>query len=226
MQANNATTLHEVLVAAADEVASRKLDQLRRALERAVGRPLSLQAVEDPIIIRQALAETLTGEGASIGVVHSFEQFYMGVIRRAAVKGLILAPPEGPWTRLWQSVLDASAKTRGAKAPLRSLAAWATARHVQPTDISVADLASWRENLRIDDAAFMVVQDVLNRWSSAPRSPKLSSDSLLLDRLKKKASYGSVRIGVDPEAAWPDSGGRHGSAMWATCDLIRLEDCR
>jgi len=92
---SDAVTLRDVLTAAAEKVDARRLEQLGRVLERAVGRSLSSQAIDDPIVIRRLLAETLREDGISVGVVHSFEQFYMGVIRRAAVDGLIPPPPEG-----------------------------------------------------------------------------------------------------------------------------------
>ena len=195
---SNVVTLRDVLTAAAEKVDARKLEQLGRILERAVGRPLSSQALDDPIAIRRLLADTLSKEGISVGVVHSFEQFYMGVIRRAAVGGLIPAPPEGPWTRDWQSVLDISTDMKRVRASLRSLATWATMRHLRPEDIHTSHLRAWRDDLRIGDVALTIVQDALRRSAGTPIPTTLSSGPLLLDRLRRKASYGSVRAVFRP----------------------------
>jgi len=191
---SDAVTLRDVLTAAAKKVDARRLEQLGRILERAVGRSLSSQAIDDPIVIRRLLAETLREDGISVGVVQSFEQFYMGVIRRAAVDGLIPPPPEGPWTRDWQAVLDASADMKRVRAPLRSLAAWATTYHLRPEDVRTTHLHAWHDDLRISDVALTIVQDALHRSADIPIPTTLSSDPVLLDRLRRKALHGSVRV--------------------------------
>lgn len=208
---SDAVTLRDVLTAAAEKVDARRLEQLGRVLERAVGRSLSSQAIDDPIVIRRLLAETLREDGISVGVVHSFEQFYMGVIRRAAVDGLIPPPPEGPWTRDWQLILDATSDMKRVRAPLRSLAAWATTHHLRPTDVRANHLHAWRDDLRISDVALTVVQDALHRSMDIPTPTTLSSDSLLLHRLRQRALHGSVRVGGRPGKR-DDRGSNVGSA--------------
>lgn len=101
-------SLKEVLAVGADKVDSRKMRLLEEKLELALDCPLSERLVDDPMVIRRRLVEQLRSENTKPGTVQALEQCYMGAIRRAAVKGLIPAPPEGPWTRAWQSVLDLS----------------------------------------------------------------------------------------------------------------------
>src|SRR5690348_13833944 len=98
--------LQQILDLVAGKVNPQKLEKLKQKLEEALGGPLSTHLVEDPIIIRRRLVELLRREGTSQGVVQSLEQFYMGIIRRASIERLLPPPPEGPWTREWQSVLN------------------------------------------------------------------------------------------------------------------------
>jgi hypothetical protein len=186
--------LKRILEVAVGKVDSRKLEKLEQKLEDALGCPLSSQEVDDPIIIRHRLAEKLRSEGVSPGVVHSFEQLFMGIIRRASIEGLLPAPPEGPWTRAWQSVLDLTTKAQGSKSPLRSLASWATNRGLAPEDIQENQLRAWAKDLTIDREALPVVQYILSQWLPASDYEVLSSDSILLERLRKKALRGTVKV--------------------------------
>jgi len=103
-----------------------KLKLLRRHFGAAVGPDGLSRPVDDPMILRRQLIEQMRREEVSPGTIQALVQFYMGIIRRAALAGLLPPPPEGPWTRTWQSVLDLAEETTGAKAHLRSLAGWAT----------------------------------------------------------------------------------------------------
>src|SRR5579872_6373255 len=154
--------LKQILDTAIGKVEHRKLEQLKRKLEDALDGPLSSQIVDDPIIIRRLLVEKLRSEGVSPGVIHSFEQLFMGIIRRAAINGLLPAPPEGPWTRAWQSVLDIASTVQKAKAPLRSLAAWATARDLTPSDLEEHHIKSWCKDLQIDRDTSCIVEQILS----------------------------------------------------------------
>lgn len=189
----NPIDLQKVLSAAVGKVDSRKLEKLEQKLEDALGSPLSSQMVDDPIIIRWRLAELLRNEGASPGVVHSFEQLFMGIIRRASIEGLIPAPPEGPWTWAWQSVLDTTTKPQGAKALLRSLASWATARGLIPNDIEADHLGAWAKDRLVDAEAISMIEDILSYWSLTSASKVLVNDSLLTERLRRKALQGTVK---------------------------------
>lgn len=190
---SNSTNLKKVLSTAVGKVDPRKLKKLEQKLEDALGSSLSSQPVDDPIMIRQRLAELLRNEGVSPGVVHSFEQLFMGIIRRASIEGLIPAPPEGPWTRAWQSVLDTTTKARGAKALLRSLASWATARGLTPKDIGADRLNAWAKDRLVDAEAMHMIEDILSHWSLTSESGVLVNDSLLAERLRKKALQGTVK---------------------------------
>ncbi len=184
--------LKQILDAAIGKVELRKLEQLKRKLEDALGGPLSSQIVDDPIIIRRLLVEKLRSEGVSPGVIHSFEQLFMGIIRRAAINGLLPAPPEGPWTRAWQSVLDIASTVQKAKAPLRSLAAWATARDLTPSDLEEHHIKSWCKDLQIDRDTSCIVEQILSQSRPAATPTILKSDALHSDRLQKKFLSGTV----------------------------------
>src|SRR5688572_17459405 len=101
-----ADNIRELFAALAPKVDDRKLAQVSIALERGFGAPLDAVAIGDPIEIRRLLAEQLKRDGSSAGIVQAYEQFFMGLVRRAALDGLIPPPPEGPWTQQWQAVLD------------------------------------------------------------------------------------------------------------------------
>lgn len=193
-------SLREVLSVGSDKVDARKLRLLEEKLEQALGCPISEQLVDDPIAIRRTLVETLRVEKTKLGTIQALEQCYMGAIRRAAVKGLLPAPPEGPWTRAWQSVLDLSSKVRNTRAPLRSLAAWATAHHVAPEEVSSKQLTAWAKTAMIGESALTGVRQVLGLWSPEALKTPLVSDALLSSRLMKKAERGTVRERVKSKA--------------------------
>lgn len=179
---------------ATGQVTPQKLRQIAQKLESAVGCPLAACPVDDPIILRRTLVEQLRSDGASAGTIQALTQCFMGIIRRAAVDGLIAAPPEGPWTRTWQTVLDFAGQNNGAKSHVRSLGAWATEQHLEPEDIETRHLRKWSADLVIDECAVPVVQDLLREWADRPKdaaSPE--SDSIRAERLRKKAAGGTVQ---------------------------------
>ncbi|MDQ6660177.1 MAG: hypothetical protein M3Z24_04340 [Chloroflexota bacterium] len=190
---NDTMDMQSVLDVAIGKVDARKLEQLKRKLEDALGCPLASQQVDDPMIIRFRLVEQLRDEGVSPGMIQSFEQLFMGIIRRASVMNLIPAPPEGPWTRAWQSVIDEGSKVRKAKSPLRSFASWASAHGLTPLDIDMHYLKLWIEDLHINREAQIIVEHVLARWVPPASSAPLLSDALLTERLQKKALTGTVK---------------------------------
>jgi hypothetical protein len=194
---NDLPALEHVLSLMTSEGDSRKLKQLSDKLECALGHPLSAQALDDPMIIRRCLVEHLRNEGTKPGTIQAMEQFFMGIIRRAAVKGLIPAPPEGPWTRAWQSVLDLAEKVPSTKALLRSLASWATARHIDPDNIENQHLETWVKNAIISETSLVSVKRVLSIWSPASLNSPLTSQSVLSNRLMKKAERGTVKERIE-----------------------------
>lgn len=193
-------SVERVLLVAVGKVDARKLEQLGRRLELALDAPLSSQVFNDPIAIRRRLVDYLKSVGTKPGIVQATEQFYMGVVRRAALEGLIPAPPEGPWTRNWQSVLDTSAEVPSTKSLLRSLAGWATVRHVEPGDVTREHLTTWVQDAMVNaEAALSAVQTVLEKWTHTPLDVPLESESFLADRLRKKAIRGSVIVRRTPK---------------------------
>ena len=190
---NDPVDLKSMLEVAVGKVDQRKLNQLKQKLEDMLGNPLSSYTVEDPIIIRYRLVEKLRNDGISPGVIHSFEQLFMGIVRRAALAGLIPAPPEGPWTRAWQSVLDGASNVRKAKSLLRTLAGWSTARGLSPSEINTHYLELWATDALVTRECVMIVEQVLAQWQPTAIHTVLLSDSFLSTRLQKKASGGTVK---------------------------------
>lgn len=179
---------------ASGQVSPQRLRQLVQKLELALGRPLSSHTVNDPVVLRRSLVEQLRREGASAGSIQSLTQCLMGIIRRAAVDGLLPAPPEGPWTRTWQSVLDFAGQNNGVKAYIRSLGAWATKHHLDPDEIKPSDLQEWLRDLVMDANAVPVIQGLLREWAKQPLVAALESDSIRATRLRRKAMNGTVDV--------------------------------
>jgi hypothetical protein len=100
--------------------------------------------------------------------------------------GLIETPPEGPWSLSWQNILDNIGSQRRAKSTLRSLAAWATARGIEPESLSDAVLREWSSNTH---EAIELIRSVLTRVRNLGQKPSVSRQM----RLVMKASVGSVR---------------------------------
>jgi hypothetical protein len=184
-------TLNEILLAMAGLVDDQKLLRLRQKLEAAVGDNLAEVQLTDAIKIRHQLAVHLKAEGASRGIVQSFEQFFMGVIRRAALMGLTDPPPEGPWSLGWLRVLDSISSDQPGRSVLRSLAAWATARGLEPDSITEHVLREWSATFSLTEKENSVrsVLSVLARAQNVHSEPKTSRRQ----RLALKASVGSVR---------------------------------
>ncbi|MBU4399146.1 MAG: hypothetical protein KKE86_07405 [Planctomycetes bacterium] len=188
-------TLRAVLDRAEGQVNSHKWRQLCEKLEAGLARPLASQVLDDPIMIRRALVEQLRSEGASAGTIQALSQCFMGIIRRAAVDGLLPAPPEGPWTRTWQSVLDFAGQKNGVKALARSLAAWATERHLEPREVDIEQLRKWMDMFVIKEQSLRVVKDVLAKWLRLPLDHgALQSDEVRSERLRRRAMNGTVQV--------------------------------
>jgi hypothetical protein len=184
--------LQTILDKARAQVSPQKLRQIIQKLESALGPPLSRHRVNDPIILRRSLVEQLRSEGASAGSIQALTQCFMGIVRRAAVGGLLPAPPEGPWTRTWQSVLDFAEQNNGVKSYVRSLGAWATEHHLEPEEIEPSDLRKWLGDLLVDAGALPVMQGLLHGWAEQPWGAKLKSDSIRVERLRRKSLGGTV----------------------------------
>jgi hypothetical protein len=196
---NSYPDVERVLSVAGGKINPKKLELLKRKLEEALGKPLSSQTIEDPVIIRHLLAVKLKDDGMSAGMVHSLEQSFMGIIRRAAVLGLLPAPPEGPWTYEWQSVLDISSEVRGARSIIRSLASWATAHSLAPHELNTVHLTTWVKDMMMKIDVLLIVEKVLALWSSSSLGTQHFDFSHLLERLQKRASRGTVRASADQD---------------------------
>ena len=185
-------TLADVLNAASDKVDGRRLTSLQEKLERAFNSSCSEIAVEDPILIRRRLIEYMRQDGASEGMVQSYEQLFMGVARRAALRGVIQPPPEGPWTHRWQRLLIVANEFKGTRMGIRSLAAWATAQGIQPEQVNSQALLLWVSAVSPSiNADGSKVQAVISEYRN--RAAEEIPSSILSDRLKQKALRGSVR---------------------------------
>lgn len=184
-------TLHEVLEAVRSYVGERKLAQLRRKLEAATRNDLTAVPIDDPMTIRRQLVAYLRSEGSTPGIVQSYEQLLMGVIRRAALLGLVETPPEGPWSLKWQYALDAVGSRRRLRSCLRGLAAWATVRGIEPSMISEEQIKEWMRVFLPNRKG-----EVLDQIRSALDSLEdcdVMSVRFRQERLILKASVGSVR---------------------------------
>jgi hypothetical protein len=181
--------LQSVLDASRGKVNSPKLARLERNLEAALGQSLGKYILVDPIVVRRELVRYLREHGESRGNLQAIEQFYMGVIRRAAVRGLIDAPPEGPWTKAWQSVLDFAES----KSSIRAIGAWATDNRLEPMDISAQQLKEWADAARVDAGVLDTVNATLSGWKMQPRASNARGHAALTKRLLKKAQCGTVR---------------------------------
>ena len=177
----------------AARVDGQRLDRLERTLERALGKPLGMQAMSDPMVIRRRMVESLREEGASEGMIQGLEQLYMGLVRRAAVRGLLPAPPEGPWTRAWQAVLDSAGAVPRGKATIRLLAGWATARGLEPSVLNIDDFRIWAQDMAVGEDSLNAAKQAIGRWAQGRSDSGIPSQHLLAERLRKKSLRGSVR---------------------------------
>jgi len=187
-------SLQDVIDLSVGKVNEHKLRQITQRLETALGGPLASQRLDDPILIRRQLVAQLRVEGASLGTIQALEQFFMGVVRRAAVEGLIPAPPEGPWTRAWQTVLGESPRHRSR---VRALAAWATERGWEPSDVDARRLREWAMQSNCGEATHLALRSLLSGLPKASQERIRESSSVLTQRLKMKAARGTVRTTND-----------------------------
>lgn len=183
-------SVQDVIEKYAGKVNEQKLRQVRQRLEIAFGGTLSDQPLDDPILIRRKLVAQLRIERASAGTIQALEQFFMGLVRRAAVDGLIPAPPEGPWTRPWQAVL---ASTERLRSHIRTLAAWATDQGLEPSEVDSSRLTEWADKAGCDSDSFTEIQSLLANFCKSSKARILKSASVLTERLRMKATRGSVR---------------------------------
>jgi len=188
------TSLGELLDWADGQVNQHKLNHVRRLFRSSLGEELYSTELDDPIVLRRHLVEEMRRETASAGTVQAISQFFMGIVRRAAIEHLVPPPPEGPWTKSWQSVLDLAEESQGTKAKIRSLAGWGTERHVEPSDVEAQHFLEWVSDLKLDKSAIPAVEKVLNRWQSQLQPPAVLSDSIRAERLKRKALHGTVYV--------------------------------
>jgi hypothetical protein len=185
------STLDDILLAAKGKVDAQKLSKLRKKLEAATNARLDNLEIIDPTRIRLQLAAHLRSEGASRGIVHSYEQLFMGIVRRAALQGLVETPAEGPWSIKWQKLLDRISTQDGIKSCARGLAGWATAKGFEPDSISEEALQQW-SHVFFKDPQVDIVQLIRASLASDANAKSHSSNSRL-QRLALKASIGSVR---------------------------------
>jgi hypothetical protein len=186
-----AASLEAIFKAVEGRVSPQKLRQVRRHLVAVLGSEGLARPVDDPMILRRQLIAQLRRAAVSAGTVEALIQFYMGIVRRAALAGLIPPPPEGPWTRVWQSVLDLAEGLSG-KAQVRSLAAWATEKGIEPHTLRRTHFKKWTEDVKLGESAIMAAREVLERWVRQPTPPAVASDAIRAERLRRKAAHGSV----------------------------------
>jgi hypothetical protein len=187
-------TLDGVFAAVGGSVNESKLKALRRYFTAAIGSAGLSRPIEDPMLLRRRLIQQLRAEAVSPGTTQALVQFYMGVIRRAAIAMLIPPPPEGPWTRTWQSVLDLAEDASGTKAAVRSLAGWATDKGIEPTNIKEGHYREWLHDLRFDENAVAATKAILHNWAIQPQPPSVASDDSRTERLRRKAANGTVAL--------------------------------
>jgi hypothetical protein len=184
--------LSNVLEAASGKVDSRRLGALQEKLERAFDCPCSVIPVVDPMLIKRRLVEYMRRDGSTEGIVQSYEQLFMGVARRAALKGVIQPPSEGPWTCRWQSVLVVANDFKGVKMEIRSLATWSTSQGFEPEEVNLQIIERWiravSHPVTTDTATVGVILS-----ECLKRATPDGENSLLWERLKQKALRGSVR---------------------------------
>lgn len=184
-------TLDDVLQAVDGHVDARKLAQLRKRLESATKARLTAVEIGDPIKIRRQLIAQLESEGASRGSIQAYEQLFMGIIRRAALMGLVETPPEGPWSMEWQRILETVTTQQRGRSTIRSLAAWSTAKGLEPKAVCESDLQEWLRVFATEDNGKTIEFIWALLAGSEDRKARLSNARQ--DRLSMKAAVGSVR---------------------------------
>ena len=187
-------SLQSVMDRSAGKVNEQKFRQLINLLVSIVGEPLSEHSMGDPILIRRQIVTQLKSEGVSAGTIQALEQCFMGIVRRAAVDGLIAAPPEGPWTTAWQAVLASSTKLRSR---IRVLAAWATERNLEPADVGEAGLCEWGRSAACDSETLSKLGILLASSAKPTDRQIMHSGASLTRRLKDKAARGTVRAAYE-----------------------------
>ena len=186
-------SLEAVLDASGGKADSKKIARLSSLLQAALDSPLSEIPADEPMLIRRSMVRQLRLEDVSPGNLQAMEQFFMGVVRRASVDGLIPAPPEGPWTHAWQTAIDTASGQRAAKARMRSLAAWATERELPPLQVNDELLTEWCEASGRPTSDKEVLLSVLGEWAKECHDTlHQAAASNLNERLQRKAKRGTV----------------------------------
>ena len=182
-------TLADIIHLSALKVSSQKLSKLLQLVETSYNASAEEIVADDPFAIRRSLVSQLKREGSTAGVIQAYEQFFMGLVRRAAVEGIIPAPPEGPWTRNWQLLLDFAHETKSSKSAVRILAAWASDNELEPDEMTSAQLTKWRESTAVADESLAVMTQLLAKFRQCDAR---MLNSKLTDRLRRRAMHGSV----------------------------------
>ena len=191
------TTLADVIQPSLGKANTQKLSKLTQLIESYFGVILTKIVADDPFVIRKRIVSELRREGSTAGVIQAYEQFFMGIVRRAAVEGVIPAPPEGPWTRNWQTVLDFAHTTKRPKSVVRMLAAWASDKDFEPDQLSQSHLLEWQRTADVSADTLDVITDLLTEITQCGL-PDPRSDGLTI-RLRQKATHGSVKGNISAE---------------------------
>ena len=186
-------TLAAALTAAEGQVDALKLAKLREVLASALPIPLEEVRSDDPVMLRRSMVKVLRVRGATPGHIQSMEQFFMGVMRRAALVGLAAPPPEGPWTRAWQHLLVLVSEAPRGRSACRALAGWATQRDLEPRDLTSSKLDAAVSARVISEREADTLRPFLE-LVAADAPARLPSDEFLAERLRLKASVGTTRI--------------------------------
>jgi hypothetical protein len=177
----------DVLALGSGKVDASKLAQIERAIEQV----LNSQELElDPNTARQGVSSRFKAWGLSPGAVHSLDQAFMGLLRRAALSGLLPPPPEGPWNSQWQLLIDASPD--GSKAVLKALAGWCFRRGVAASDVTNELLAEWQRERHMTASDVRSVADLIPQVVKKSHQMQASNPHLLT-RLKARNRTGMTR---------------------------------
>jgi len=162
-----------------------KLRMLRRACDE-LG--FANEVGGDPAEVRVAVAARAKSWGLSAGSVHSLDQAFAGLLRRAALQGWVAPLPEGPWSTEWQRVIDKA--PGGRRTAIKALAGWAFPKGLKPAQIDEDVFDVWRleRHLRAES-----IDQARQGLASASAEGDESSATDLLGRLQLRKSKGTTR---------------------------------
>jgi hypothetical protein len=177
----------DVLTLGRGRIEASKLAQVARAL----GEVLESQSRDlDPNAARLAIRSRFKAWGLSPGAIHSLDHVFMGLLRRAALSGLVAPPPEGPWNSQWQLVIDVA--PNGNKAFLKALAGWSFSRGVAACDLTDALLTKWQRERHMTATAAEAVARLLPQLiETAHQATKGTAE--LMTRLESRSRTGMTR---------------------------------